>query len=66
VFINLKKTELLLKTAIDTCIKKLLSKLNLTTNYLRKSFTLRGLRKTKKNLAKEVSFSKQELDVIRY
>jgi hypothetical protein len=64
IFISLKKAELLLKTAIDICIRKLLSELDLTIDYLRKSLILGGLKKIGRNLAKEMGFLKQELDAI--
>jgi hypothetical protein len=58
VFISLKKIKPLSKTAIDTCVRKLFNELNLTIDYLGRSFTPGGLRKTRKNLVKEAGFSK--------
>jgi uncharacterized protein Yka (UPF0111/DUF47 family) len=60
----LKKPEPLFKESMDTCIRKLLSKIDLTTNHLKKALTLGSLRKTGRNIAKKVKFEEAELDVI--
>jgi hypothetical protein len=63
-FMCLKKPEPLSKESMDTCVRKLLSEIDLTADHLGRALTPGSLRKTGRNIAKEAGFEEAELDAI--